>query len=217
MDTLLSNESMLESLSSDDLAMLTKGAELQSIPKNTLLVKEGDDTDSLYVIQSGKVKIYLGGEEGKEVILNTPGPGEYFGEVALLDAASRMASVMTLEDSSLFVITKAEFERFLMSNPEISLRIIIGLTRILRGLTESVKSLALMDVYGRIANTLIKLAEQTDGKMVINRHLTHREIASMVGSSREMVSRIMQDLSKGGYITATKTSITINEKLPAHW
>ena len=74
-----------------------------------------------------------------------------------------------------------------------------------------------MDVYGRIATTLLKLAEESDGKMVINQRLTHRDLASMVGSSREMVSRILKDLTRGGYLTIERNCITINKTLPAHW
>lgn len=208
---------LFEDFSDAELTLLTQRAALRNFPKNSILVNEGDETDSLYIIQSGKVKIFLSDEEGKEIILTIQGPNEYFGEISLLDSAPRSASAMAIEDCKLYVLPKKDFEAFLLQHPEISLKIIRGLTSRLRTLTDNVKSLALMDVYGRIANTLIKLAEDDHGKMVIKQRLTHKDIASMVGSSREMVSRIMKDLTRGGYLAATKSGITINERLPARW
>jgi CRP/FNR family cyclic AMP-dependent transcriptional regulator len=166
---------------------------------------------------SGRVKVYLSDEDGKEVIINTQGPGEYFGELALIDEAPRSASVMTIEDSKLSIVSKRDFESCLARYPEIALRVIKGLTKRLRHLTENVKSLALMDVYGRVARTLLSLAEEQDGKLVVHQRLTQRDIAAMIGASREMVSRILKDLTIGGYITVDKKSITINEKLPHAW
>jgi len=102
-------------------------------------------------------------------------------------------------------------------NPGISLKVSRGLARRLRELSENVRSLALMDVYGRVARTLLEMSEEHDGKKIIPQKLTQREIASMVGASREMVSRILRDLSIGGYITIDKKIITINERLPSAW
>jgi CRP/FNR family cyclic AMP-dependent transcriptional regulator len=86
-----------------------------------------------------------------------------------------------------------------------------------RALTSNVKSLALLDVYGRVARTLLDLAENVDGQMIIVQKLTHQDIADMVGASREMVSRILKDLVSGGYITIKNKRFTINEKLPQGW
>lgn len=216
-ESILGHVPLFEDLSESELALLTQRAALRSFPKNAVLVTEGDATDSLYIIQSGKVKIFLSDEEGKEIILTIQNPGEYFGEISLLDSAPRSASAMALEDCKLYVVSKKDFEAFLVQHPEISLKIIRGLTARLRTLTDNVKSLALMDVYGRIANTLLKLAEDDDGKMVIKQRLTHKDIASMVGSSREMVSRIMKDLTRGGYLATDNNRITINERLPSRW
>lgn len=216
-ESILGHVPLFEDLSESELALLTQRAVLRSFPKNAVLVTEGDTTDSLYIIQSGKVKIFLSDEEGKEIILKIQNPGEYFGEISLLDSAPRSASAMASEDCKLYVVSKKDFEAFLVQHPEISLKIIRGLTACLRRLTDNVKSLALMDVYGRIASTLLKLAEDDNGKMVIKQRLTHKDIASMVGSSREMVSRIMKDLTRGGYLATDNNRITINEHLPSRW
>ncbi len=214
---MLKNIPLFANLPEQDADALSRRAVTKAYPKNTILVSEGDETDCLFVIQSGKVKVYLSDDEGREIILNIHGPGDYFGEIALLDDAPRSASVMTLVNSRLWIISKRDFEECLAQNPLISMRIIRDLTRRLRALTDNVKSLALMDVYGRVARTLLQLAAEQNGELVISQRLTQRDIASMVGASREMVSRIMKDLSVGGYITVEKTRITINEKLPEHW
>lgn len=209
--------SLFSELSASDIEAVTKLAVTRNFPKNTMIICEGDQSDSLYVILSGKVKVFLSDEEGKEVTLNIQGEDEYFGELALLDSSPRSASVVTLEKTRLAVISKSSFEECMEKNPGISLKVSRGLARRLRELTENVRSLALMDVYGRVAHTLLEMSEEKDGKKVIPQKLTQREIASMVGASREMVSRILRDLSIGGYITIDKKIITINERLPAAW
>lgn len=209
--------SLFSELSASDIEAVTKLAVTRNFSKNTMIICEGDQSDSLYVILSGKVKVFLSDEEGKEVTLNVQGEDEYFGELALLDSSPRSASVVTLEKTRLAVISKSSFEECMEKNPGISLKVSRGLARRLRELSENVRSLALMDVYGRVAHTLLEMSEEKDGKKIIPQKLTQREIASMVGASREMVSRILRDLSIGGYITIDKKIITINERLPAAW
>ncbi|VAW84010.1 cAMP-binding proteins - catabolite gene activator and regulatory subunit of cAMP-dependent protein kinases [hydrothermal vent metagenome] len=214
---MLSRVYLFKDLSEDDLNELEKQTTLKRFPKNAILVNEGDETDSLYIIESGKIKIYVGDDEGKELILTLHGPGDYFGEISLLDGAPRSASAMTLEDSKLYIIQKRRFETFLRNDPEVCMRVMRGLTLRLRELTDSVRDLALIDVYGRIAKKLTSMANSEEGKMVISQKLTHKEIAAMIGSSREMVSRIMKELSRGGYIIVEKDRMIINKKMPARW
>lgn len=214
---MLEKVALFANLSDVEISSLERRAATKTYPKNTILVSEGDHTDSLFVIQSGKVKAYVADEEGKELILNTHGPSEYFGEIALLDDAPRSASIMTLEDTRCMVISKRDFHECLAQHPSIALTLLQHLSQRLRALTENVKSLALMDVYGRVARTLLSLAQDRDGHLVIDQRLTQKDIASMVGASREMVSRILKDLTAGGYITVNRQNMVINEKLPAHW
>lgn len=204
-------------LAEADANVLTSHCTTRTYPANTVLITEGDSSDSLYVILEGEVKVYVSDPHGKEAILNLMGPGEYFGELALLDDAPRSASVVTMMPTKVMIISKGEFKRCLTTNPELAYKLIVSLTQQIRSLTDNVKNLALMDVYGRVAHTLLDLARDKDGKKIIEQKLTHQDIASMVGSSREMVSRILKDLSNGGYITVGKNTITINEKLPAGW
>ncbi|MFV1985623.1 MAG: Crp/Fnr family transcriptional regulator [Thiohalomonadales bacterium] len=189
----------------------------RTYPKNTIIINEGDSTDSLYFIESGKVKVYLSDENGKEIIVNNHKTGEYFGELALIDDSKRSASVMTTEKSVFKIVARVEFEKFLENHPKIALSLIKVLTQRIRNLTENVRSLALMDVYGRVAKTLISLSEIDGEKQVIKDKLTQQDIANRVGASREMVARILKDLTFGGYISNVDRRIVINEKLPEHY
>jgi CRP/FNR family cyclic AMP-dependent transcriptional regulator len=218
------NESLLEkiplfsALDEEALSAVAKHAITRGFPKNTVIINEGDPADSLYVILSGRVKVYLSDEHGKEIIITMLDEGDYFGELALLDDAPRSASVMTLEKSTFYVLSKRDFQECLSKFPETGIKLAMELAHRMRSVTGSVKSLALMDVYGRLARTLLNLAsEEVDGKMVVEKKLTHQELANMVGASREMISRILKDLTVGGYITIDKKSIIINSKLPPAW
>ena len=199
-----------------DLRDFAERAVTRTFPKNTVVVSEGDRTDSLYIIVSGRVKIYVSDEKGKEVALNESGPGEYFGEM-VLDEGPRTASVMTLEPTEFLVVPKEDFREFVKKSPEFSLHLIYKLIKRVRALTNDVKSLALVDVYGRVARMLLDLAVERDGVLVIESKPTQQEIASRVGASREMVSRILGDLTVGGYIEVARDRITIAKALPRTW
>jgi CRP/FNR family cyclic AMP-dependent transcriptional regulator len=162
------------------------------------------------------VKVFLSDENGREVELNRLGPGEYFGEVTL-DGGPRSASVMALEETRCAVVRRAELLGLIERQPELALHMLRRLARRVRALSENVRSLALMDVYGRVARLLLELAEERDGQLVIAEALTHREIASRVGASREMISRIFSDLSEGGYIRKDEGRLVIVRKPPSRW
>ena len=205
-------------LGPEDRQALASHFVLRRQPKNTVVIQEGDDTHSIYIILEGRVKVYLNDEAGKEVVLNTQGPGDYFGEISLLDDGARSASVMTLEDCQFAVLMKQKFIDCLAEQPRLAFSIIQGLTGRLRALSENVRSLALMDVYGRVAHLLMELArEQEDGRLIIEQRLTQNDLATRVGASTKMVSRIMQDLIKGGYIRKESQQIIIEQQLPAAW
>jgi CRP/FNR family transcriptional regulator, cyclic AMP receptor protein len=203
-------------LSKLELEAIAPRAITRSFPKNAVIVNEGDHTDSLYIVVSGLVKIYVSDEKGKEIVLGEAGPGEYFGEM-LLDEGPRSASVMTLEPSRFLVVTRDDFREFVVRSPEFSLHLIRKLIGRVRALTDNVKSLALMDVYGRVARMLLELAVRRDGLLVIESRPTQQEMANRVGASREMVSRILKDLAAGGYIDMARDRITIARTLPRAW
>jgi CRP/FNR family cyclic AMP-dependent transcriptional regulator len=199
-----------------ELETLAIHAKLQSFPRNKIVINEGDRTDAVYIIHSGRVKVFLYGRNGKEVDLNILGPGEYFGEM-VLDSGPRSASVMTLEPSQFFIIPQPVFRNFVTKHPEFAMRLIKTLIFRTRGLLNNVRSLASLDVYGRVARLLLELAVEEDGNLVIRGKLTKQDIANRVGASREMISRVFKDLTLGGYIEVEKSRITIARALPDHW
>ncbi|HEX5130092.1 MAG TPA: Crp/Fnr family transcriptional regulator, partial [Usitatibacter sp.] len=163
-----------------------------------------------------RLRAYVSDASGREAVLSIMGPGEYFGEVAL-DEGPRSASVITLEPCKLLVIPRNEFARFLETHPAFAHHFINKLIERIRVLTENVRSLALMDAYGRVARLLLESAVTRDGQQYIPEKLTQAEIASRVGCSREMVSRIFKDLVQGNYIAVEPDRIVINRKPPPRW
>lgn len=206
-------------LNEDEIAHLSRANIVRRFPRNSVVINEGDSTDTLYIINSGKVRIVRTQDNGREVVIAVLGAGDYFGEMSLIDQEPRSASVITREDSEFTMLRRQDFEEILLSNPQLTLNIMRGLCSRLRSADQNIESLALMDVYGRIARLLIEMADKDEeaGTMTVQEELTHQDIANMVGSSREMVSRILKDLSNGGYISVNKRIITINTKLPASW
>ena len=203
-------------LSDAELAALSRRATMRSFAKNTVVVSEGDRTDSLYIIVSGRIRVYVSDDQGKEIILNEGGKGEYFGEM-VLDEGPRSASVITLEPTRFLVVPKEDFAAFLASSPEFALHLIRKLIRRVRALTSDVKSLALMDVYGRVARMLLDLAVERDGALVIEDRPTQQEMANRIGASREMISKILGELAAGGYIEVARDRIIISRALPCGW
>ncbi len=195
---------------------IAAGAAVRSYSKRAILVSEGDETDSLYVVLAGRLRVFVSDANGREVQLNEIGPGEYFGEVSL-DGGPRSASVMALEDCRCAVVKRAELTSFVERHPEFALHLVRKLAHRVRELTENVRSLALMDVYGRVARLLLELAEEQDGRLVIGEVLTHKDIAARVGASREMISRIFSDLSEGGYVRKEDGLLVIMRKPPPRW
>jgi len=188
----------------------------RSYPKNAVIINEGDETDSLYVLLSGRVKVFVSDEDGKEVVLSTMREGSYFGEL-VLDGGPRSASVMSLEPCRCFVIPMSEIERLLEKNPLFARHLIHLLIAKTRSLVKQVRDLALKDVYGRFAKFVDDSAIEADGARVVPERLTQQDIAERIGGSREMVNRIVKDLTAGGYIAVDSKHIKILKRLPAHW
>ena len=208
--------SPVEALDEALLDQLVARATVRSFPKHAVLVVEGDDTDSLYVLVSGRVRAYVSAADGRELEVNRMGRGEYFGEVTL-DGGPRSASVAALEDCRCVVVRRAELNQVLAQVPEFAQHMLRKLAHRVRALTGQMRDLALMDVYGRVARLLLESAEEVNRKLVIQEALTHKEIASRVGCSREMVSRIFSDLTAGGYLGREGRTIVILKKPPARW
>ena len=191
---------IFETLDDECLKPLMRVAMLRAIPRNTVVLNAGDSTDNIYFVLSGALKVQVSDEDGREVILSKLGPGELFGEMGVLDDHPRSATVLAVEPSQVVVMGKADFKQCLVDNPDVSLFIMRNLTKRLRMADRNIESLALLDVYGRVARLLLESADDVDGRKVVTQKLTKQDIGKMIGASREMVSRVMRDLSAQGLI-----------------
>jgi CRP/FNR family cyclic AMP-dependent transcriptional regulator len=204
-------------LAEEDLEQIAEHAVSESFRRGALIISEGDLADALYVVVSGRAKVFLGSDDGKEVVLTVLGSGESFGEIALLDEEPRSASVAAMEKTTVLVIRRDRFLGLLQDNSDLSWAMIRSLSHLVRRLTGNVQSLALNDIYRRIVQILEQRVVLEGEVRVINERLTHQLLADMAGASREMVSRIMSDLVKGGYLAVSRDQIRINRRLPSGW
>jgi CRP/FNR family cyclic AMP-dependent transcriptional regulator len=215
---MLDKVSLFESLSPEDRAELELGVHIQHFQKGSILVHQGDDSNNmLYIILSGRLKVFTGNEEGKEALLTFMESGDAFGELSLFDEQPRSASVMAVEDCQVGLFPRSHLFECMRRNPNIAIELLKTVMKRMRNTTEQVSSLALLDVYGRIAKTLSTLAKTRPDGTVITGPLTHQELSSMVGASREMVTRILNDLKRGGYIATEHHCIEIKKPLPTRW
>jgi len=199
-----------------ELEEIAKHATVREFRARTVLMSEGDETGNLYIILEGRVRAYVSDSDGREAALSVMGPGEYFGELAF-DEGPRSASIITLDACKMLVVPRDDFVNFVKSSPTFAFHFISNLIGRIRTLTNNVRSLALMDAYGRVARLLLEDAITEKGVQFVPEKLTQAEIASRVGCSREMVSRIFKDLVQGHYITVEPDRIVINRKPPARW
>jgi CRP/FNR family cyclic AMP-dependent transcriptional regulator len=176
------------------------------------VLQAGDETDSLYVILSGKVKVLIPDDQGREVILSVMGPHDFFGEMGILDDQPRSASVATLEPCEMLRLSKAGFINCLKENSDVAMLVIRNLVKRLREADRKIESLALIDVSGRVVRLLVEMAQEVDGRLVVPRTPPKQEMARMIGASREMVSRVVKDLQEKGLIRAERRSMVIVDR-----
>lgn len=200
---------LLSTLKKSELNILFRNGQKRACAKNTLIIEEGDRTNCAYIINSGKVKIFLSDKQGREIVLSVLEAGDYFGEMALIDSKNRSAAAMSLEDTELTTINQNNFRECLQSRPDIAERIMLGLVTRLREADEKISSLALMGVHERVANMLLGLAKDQNGLLVVEEKPTHRHIANVVGASREMVTRILKRMVADGRIRIAGRRIVI--------
>ena len=208
---LLRNVPLLSLLSENELALLARVVTRKSYPRNSQILGAGDPTDSLYILISGRIKVFMGDLDGKEVILSILGPNEFFGEMGLIDNSPRSANVVALEPCELICISKPDFKRCLSENFEMAMTVMRGLVKRLREADKQIGSLALMDVFGRVARLLLEMAEDVNGEKRVTKKLSKQDIARMIGASREMVSRVMKHLQEAGYIEVRPEAIVIRD------
>jgi CRP/FNR family cyclic AMP-dependent transcriptional regulator len=198
-------------LGDDELRQVAAAVRERSYPKQSIILFEDDPGDALYLVVAGQVKVVLIGEDGREVILSVLGPGDFFGEMSLIDDQPRSAHVIAMEDARLLVLRREDFQRALEETPRIALGLLRALSGRLRRADDKIGALVLLDVLGRVARVLLELAgEGSDG--LITRRLTHHTIAQMIGSTRETVSRTMRELAERGLITVSREGIRIADR-----
>ena len=191
-------------------------------PKKAILINEGEEGDSLWVVLKGSVKAFAVDENGREIIFGKIEAGDYFGEMSL-DGGARSASVMTLEPCTCAVLTRAAVSEHLAVEPEFAINLLVQVIRRARSATGAARSMALLGVFNRLAAVLEEevdaLPDQPDPGAfpIVLEPITHQDIASRVGASREMISRLLKDLEKGGYIEMGTKRITLLKVLPSRW
>ena len=209
-------EKLLSALSASLRALALRGT-IRSYRKNAVIVNEGEVGDSLFVLLQGRCKVFSNDADGREITYNVVEAGDYFGEM-WLDGGPRSASVMTLEPCTCSVVGRAALREHLAEEPEFALDLVAQVIRRARAATETARNMALLDVYGRVIVTLESThGAAKPGEPITLTQITHQNIASRVGASREMVSRLLKDLEKGGYIELGVKRITLLKKLPARW
>jgi CRP/FNR family cyclic AMP-dependent transcriptional regulator len=204
---------LFSSFPDDQLRLLAGVVTRKSTPRSTTVIAGGDTTDSLYIVLSGRLKVMMSDADGKEVILSILGPGEFFGEMGLIDDAPRSATVVAIESCELLSIAKRDFKKCLAENFEMTMAVMRGLVRRLREADRKIGSLALLDVYGRVARLLLDMSETVEGEKIVTKRLPKQDIAKMIGASREMVSRVMKDLQMGGYIEVRGSNIVLRDTI----
>ena len=213
-----SSEDLYAHLAPEVRALAMRGM-VRSYPKKAVVINEAEIGDSLFVVLKGSVKVFSMDESGREITFGRIHAGDYFGEMSL-DGGPRSASVITVEPCTCAVVNRTEVGEHLASAPEFALSLVMRVIRRARDATEAARNMALLDVYGRLIAVLEKqdgLTTSTTAAGVTLEAITHQEIASRVGASREMVSRLLKDLEKGGYIEMETKRITLLKKLPQRW
>jgi len=205
---------LFSGLTEPQLENLAGGSARRSYPKGRTIVAEGEPSQSMYILLAGRAKVQRSDSEGKEVILAVLSSGEFFGEMSLIDDAPRSASVITLEPCEFMAVSKEAFKAMLVQSPEVTMAVMRGLVRRLREADKKIETLALLDVYGRVARVLLDFSELVGSERIVKNKLPHQEIAKMIGASREMVSRVMKGLEIDGYIVPMpEGKLVLREKL----
>ena len=196
----LRNVPLFSGLEESELERLARVAGRRRVGRGEQGVRAGETADALLIMLTGRAKVTHFDEEGREVILAWVGPGEFFGEMGLIDDSPRSANVIAVENCELMVLGKQEFQRCMQDNFQVAQKLMQILVRRLREADRHIESLALLDVYGRVARLLLDMSEEDGGRRVVRQKMSKQDMARMIGASREMVSKVMRDLELGGYI-----------------
>jgi len=209
---ILKSVPLFSSFSDEQIATVASWGQHRSYPRGAAILRAGEETDGLYIILSGRVKVLIPDEEGREVILSLMSAQEFVGEMGLLDGLPSSATVETLEPCEILRLPRTAFLSCLQGNGEVAMLVLRNLVKRLRDADRKIESLALIDVYGRVARLIIDMAEEIDGQWVVQRAPAKQEIARMIGASREMVSRVVKDLQEKNLIRTEKRRIFVLDR-----
>lgn len=207
-NTQLKSVPLFSNLSNRQLDILYKAGVIKKFTKGDVIVYQDDPGDTFYIVVSGRVKVTLLNEDGKEIILSILKGGDFFGELSLLDDEPRSASVLAVEDATLFLLTQRQFHQLITAYPDMLRKVLMEMCARLRRADEKIESLAFLDVYGRAFSVLQQLAHdrgiKTRNGIEILNAPTHQELSNMVGASREAITRIIKILKENRNLVSYK-------------
>jgi len=202
-------------LTSDQARAVADGVVKRRYRRGELIVEQGKKSNALFILLNGRARVLTADSRGREVILAVLQSGDYVGEMSLIDNQPHSATVRCEVQTDMLILGRAEFARCLPENSSLSYAIMRGLVTRLRSADRQIESLALLDVYGRVARTLLDMAEEVDGARMVRSKVSRQDMAKVVGASREMVSRVMKDLEERGVIETLENGfVLVKEKLP---
>ncbi len=211
--SLLRRVPLFEVLKDDDLEAIARVTITRSYDKDQVIILAEEEGDALFIIADGQVKVSIVSEDGREVILSLLGEGAVFGELSLLDGKPRSANVVATRNTKLYMVRRADFLQLIYTVPQIAVGLLAELAARLRKTDRKIEGLALLDVTSRISETLLQLADEQGSETTFGVSLeerpTHQQLASMSGTTRETVSRVLKRLEGQGYISSEGRSITI--------
>ncbi len=201
-------------LTNEQAQAIADGVVKRRFRRGELVVEQGRKSNALFILLNGRARVLTADQRGREVILAVLEAGDYVGEMSLIDNEPHSATVRAEVQTDMLILGRTEFARCLPENSSLSYAIMRGLVRRLRSADRQIESLALLDVYGRVARTLLEMAEEVDGVKLIRNKVSRQDMAKVVGASREMVSRVMKDLEERGAIETQETgSVIIKEHI----
>ena len=216
MSTMLSNLDLLRRVPLFSLLTVTQAEVIsgavtkQRYKRGEVLVEQGQKSNALAILLTGRARVVSADSRGREVILATLGPGDYIGEMSIIDNEPHSATVRAEVQTDVLLLGRADFARCLAENASMSLVVMRGLVKRLRHADRKIESLALLDVYGRVAHALLEFAVQdAHGQWIIREKISRQDLAKMVGASRDMVSRVMKDLEERAFIQTLPSGVTL--------
>jgi CRP-like cAMP-binding protein len=201
-------------LTNDQAQAIADSVVKRRFRRGEIIVEHGRKSNALFILLNGRARVLTSDSRGREVILAVLQPGDYVGEMSLIDNQPHSATVRAEVQTDMLILGRAEFARCLPENSSLAYAVMRGLVQRLRKADQQIESLALLDVYGRVARTLLEMSEVINEQRIIRNKVSRQDMAKIVGASREMVSRVMKDLEERGVIeTQENGSVILKERL----